>query len=238
MILSPFIPLSSSLPLIHLSCKEKAGALCSDRNKWSLITTRRPCSTMTQHFHSLPKLCVFAVPVQQTLHGLHTWPLRSVGYSWKTHERNMEHFFMFINCITSGWSIFPSQVSQNSKVSFPVCSVRWKANKSVGRQMSVTSTASTLCSQVSVGTGVHLHDWMEKEKTEATGGQTLPEHRFTCCRTERENLKIVMEEIRRTRRSLAQGDCHNITAIHPHSGLSLGCFTTCQTLNYSHKGLR
>lgn len=45
---------------------------------------------------------------------------------------------------------------------------------------------------------------MEKGKTEATGGQIQQKHRFVCWKTEREKLKVVKKEIRRTRKDLAQ----------------------------------
>ncbi len=129
MSVSPFIPLSSSLPLIHLSRRGTAEALCSDRNKWSLITTRRPCSTMTEHFHSLPELCVCcARPTNPS------WtPHVALEECWPFLKSPWKKYGTFLNCITSGWSIFPPPVSQNSKVSFSKRSVRWKANKSVGR---------------------------------------------------------------------------------------------------------
>lgn len=68
---------------------------------------------------------------------------------------------MFLNCITSGWSIFPPQVSQNSKASFSMRGVRWKARTLVEGRRGVPPLLQ-LCSPRSVGTGSQLHDRMEK----------------------------------------------------------------------------
>lgn len=75
----------------------------------------------------------------------------------------MEHFYAYK--LHNSWvEYFPPRVSQNSKVSFSVCSVRWKANNPVGKVDKRYLCWSTFCSQVSVGTGSHLHDCMEKRE--------------------------------------------------------------------------
>lgn len=170
---SPFI-LSNSLPLIHQSHAEKAGALFPDRNKWSLITSRRPCPTMTEHFHSpwaVRSQCPSSKSFQPTpnvdlkehrLFLKSPWNKYGTFFSVYILHNFWVEYFPLLKCLKIVRCHSPCAV-QGQKQTF-----WWN-----GRQMLPLLLRLSVPKSAWEQAASSVTPW----KTKARGGQSLPEHR-------------------------------------------------------------